>query len=221
MTNYRKSISLCPLCGTSVSSNASTCPGCGHKLHATDRCPMCGTMLEPDADYCSACGAALVNVLTNEKLNISQNQEQPISQPEGNTQITIDDLLQDSELQNLINQIKEQPSSTREKQFGELSAQKQSTANGSRYRFSASRISGDGNAVFPDELIIDNEFVIFRKGRLLGYQETKIRHHAVGSVHLDKHLLFADIIIETRGGRTVVAKGFTRSDADEIVGLIG
>lgn len=91
------------------------------------------------------------------------------------------------------------------------------------YEFEASRVSGDDNAVFPDQIIIDDEdeLVVFRKPRLIGSKEVKIRFGAIGSVSLEKHLLFADIIIETRGGRTVVAKGFTRSDADEIVSLIG
>ena len=43
------------------------------------------------------------------------------------------------------------------------------------YEFTASRVSGDGNAVFPDKLIITDEFVIYRKSRVIGYKETKIR----------------------------------------------
>jgi hypothetical protein len=39
-------------------------------------------------------------------------------------------------------------------------------------------------------------------------------------VSIQKHLLFADIYIETRGGREIVAKGFTRSDAEEIAALV-
>lgn len=88
------------------------------------------------------------------------------------------------------------------------------------YEFTASRISGDGNAVFPDKLIITNDGVIYRKGRVIGYKEIKIRHSAIGSVSLDKHLLFADIIIETNGGQTIVARGFSRSDASMIRDLL-
>ena len=32
--------------------------------------------------------------------------------------------------------------------------------------------------------------------------------------------MFADIYIETRGGRDIVAHGFTRSDAEEIAKLL-
>ena len=88
------------------------------------------------------------------------------------------------------------------------------------YEFTASRISGDGNAVFPDKLIITNDGVIYRKGRVIGYKEIKIRHSAIGSVSLDKHLLFADIIIETNGGQRITARGFSRSDANMIRDLL-
>lgn len=91
------------------------------------------------------------------------------------------------------------------------------------YHFTASRVSGESNAVFPDELIIDdrNEYVIYRKPRLIGCQEVKIRFAAIGSVSVDKHVLFADVIIETNGGRIIKAKGFTRFDAEEIAELLG
>ena len=90
------------------------------------------------------------------------------------------------------------------------------------YEFEASRVSGDGNAVFPDELIIDDEeeVVIHRKPKLIGCKETEIRFGAIASIQIDKHILFADIIIETRGGREIVVRGFTRDDADEIKELL-
>ncbi len=83
-------------------------------------------------------------------------------------------------------------------------------------------MSGDGNAVFPDEIIIDDEeeVVIHRKPKLIGCKETKIRFGAIASIEVNKHILFADIIIETKGGREVIARGFTRDDADEIKGLL-
>lgn len=90
------------------------------------------------------------------------------------------------------------------------------------YEFEACRVSGDGNAIFPDELIIDDEeeVVIHRKPKLIGGKETKIRFGAIASIQVDKHILFADIIIETRGGREIIARGFTRDDADEIKELL-
>ena len=88
------------------------------------------------------------------------------------------------------------------------------------YKFTASRVSGDGNAVFPDKLIITDEFVIYRKSRVIGYKETKIRLSAVGSVSVRQHLLFADIIIESKGGNMIEARGFSRSDARKIANLL-
>ena len=90
------------------------------------------------------------------------------------------------------------------------------------HRFYASRVSGEGNAVFPDEIIIDDEeeVLIYRKPRVIGFKESRVRFGAIGSVSIQKHLLFADIYIETRGGREIVAKGFTRSDAEDIAALI-
>jgi hypothetical protein len=88
------------------------------------------------------------------------------------------------------------------------------------YEFTASRVSGDGNAVFPDKLIITDEYVIYRKARVIGYKETKIRLSAVGSVSVQQHLLFADIIIESKGGNVIEARGFSRSGALEIADLL-
>ena len=88
------------------------------------------------------------------------------------------------------------------------------------YEFTASRVSGDGNAVFPDKLIITDEFVIYRKSRVIGYKETKIRLSSVGSVSVRQHLLFADIIIESKGGNVIVAHGFSRGEAREIADLL-
>ena len=51
--------------------------------------------------------------------------------------------------------------------------------------------------------------------------DIKIRHEAIGCVTINKHLLFADVTIETRGGQVIVARGFTRSDTEQIASLIG
>ena len=86
--------------------------------------------------------------------------------------------------------------------------------------FTASRIAGKKNVVFPDEIVIKSDVVIYRKGRVIGYKETKIDRDSIGSVSIDAHLLFADVIIETRGGMKVRAEGFTRGDASDIADLL-
>ena len=88
------------------------------------------------------------------------------------------------------------------------------------YHFTASRITGNGNTVFPDEIIIDDDVVTYRKGQLIGYKETKINVAAIGCVSVKAGLLFADVIIETKGGLTIRARGFTRSDARAISNLL-
>lgn len=89
------------------------------------------------------------------------------------------------------------------------------------YHFEASRVTG-GNAVFPDQIIIDvdNETLTYRKKNLIGYEDVKLRFGAIGCVSRSAGLVFCDVIIETNGGRTIRAKGFTRSDAEEIVDLL-
>ena len=58
--------------------------------------------------------------------------------------------------------------------------------------------------------------MIHRKPKLIGCKETRLRFGSIASIEIDKHILFADIIFETKGGREIVSRGFTRDDADEI-----
>lgn len=87
------------------------------------------------------------------------------------------------------------------------------------YQFKASHITS-GNMLFPDKLEIDDEKVTFYKAKLIGHESTVIQRSAIGSVSLDAGLLFADIIIETKGGQRTIANGFTRSDAKRIQQLL-
>ena len=93
----------------------------------------------------------------------------------------------------------------------------------SYYTFEACRVSGDGNAIFPAEIIIDDEeeVLIYRKPKLIGAKETRAKFGAIGSITVDKHILFADIIVETKGGREIVAQGISREDADRMKILVG
>lgn len=85
--------------------------------------------------------------------------------------------------------------------------------------FSANRLS-ESNALFPDKIEIDAVNVIFYKGALIGYQTMVIARNNIASVRISKGLLFADVIIESVGGATVVARGFTQNDAREILRLL-
>jgi hypothetical protein len=88
------------------------------------------------------------------------------------------------------------------------------------YKFIASRISGNGNAIFPDKLIIEDDKVTYYKGKLIGYDQSVIMRERIGSVSISQHLLFGDIVIESKGSQTIHAEGFTRSDAKRILQLL-
>ncbi len=88
--------------------------------------------------------------------------------------------------------------------------------------FEASRISGNDNVVFPDRLEIDddNGNITYFKGTIVGYRQTFIAAGNVASVRIASGLLFADIIIESAGGKEVRACGFRKRDAREIMELL-
>ncbi len=92
----------------------------------------------------------------------------------------------------------------------------------SRYHFSAFHISDKNNILFPDEIIIDDEEqkLIYRKGQIIGHKETTLRFAAIGCASIKAGLLFSDIYIETKGGKIIQARGFSKSDARKIVRLL-
>lgn len=83
--------------------------------------------------------------------------------------------------------------------------------------FQTCRISWKGNVLFPDELIIDNRAVTYCKFRIIGCDTTRVKLDSIASVSMRKNILFADIIIETRGGGRIIAEGFSFFDAERIV----
>lgn len=88
--------------------------------------------------------------------------------------------------------------------------------------FVASRLSGDDNSIFPDRLEIDDNSndITYYKGTIIGYRQTFIARNNIASVHVGSGLLFADIVIETIGGREVRARGFAKRDARQIMNLL-
>ena len=69
------------------------------------------------------------------------------------------------------------------------------------YTFVASRISGNGNALFPDKLTIDDDKVTYYKGKIIGYDQSVIMRERIGSVSLSQHLLFGDIVMRAKAAR--------------------
>lgn len=86
--------------------------------------------------------------------------------------------------------------------------------------FVASRLSGNDNSLFPDKLEIDAVNVIYYKGTVIGYRSTVIARGNIASVHIGSGLLFADVVIETTGGREIRASGFKKGDARAIMALL-
>jgi len=85
--------------------------------------------------------------------------------------------------------------------------------------FTASRLSND-NTLFPDRLDVDFHNVTYYKGYVFGYKSTVIAMNSIASVSIRTGILFADVIIESIGGNKIIASGFRKSDAREIVGLL-
>jgi len=87
------------------------------------------------------------------------------------------------------------------------------------FRFTAHRLLPD-NMLFPDKLEINSLNVIYFKGHILGYQSIVIDRRNISSIFIRAGIFFADVIIETIGGKRVVASGFRKAEAKEIVRLL-
>lgn len=83
--------------------------------------------------------------------------------------------------------------------------------------YSASRVSSEGNALYPDAITYDRNTITFYKGRPTGYETIVIPRYAVNAVYLNSGILFSDIIISTGGEGNITAKGFKKSIAKKIV----
>lgn len=86
--------------------------------------------------------------------------------------------------------------------------------------FIASRISGNNNLLFPDRIDIESDRVTFYKGSLIGYQSCVIPFNQIASVRLITGIFFADLIIETTGGRYLEVNGLFNSDAEQAESLL-
>lgn len=86
--------------------------------------------------------------------------------------------------------------------------------------FTASRISSDQNALYPDMVEIDDFKVIYYKGYVLGYTTTVIDRYDIASVSLSSGLFFADVIIASKGGERIKARGFSKRKAKEILRIL-
>jgi hypothetical protein len=74
--------------------------------------------------------------------------------------------------------------------------------------------------LFPDKLEINSLNAIYCKGHIFGYQSIVIARRNISSVSIGAGIFFADIVIETIGGKRVTASGFRKTDAKKIVRLL-
>lgn len=86
--------------------------------------------------------------------------------------------------------------------------------------FIASRISSQDNVLFPDKLEIGPYEIVYYKGTIVGYKTVVIQRSKIASVRVGAGLLFANIYIESSGGGTIIARGFTKSDAKRILSFL-
>ena len=84
----------------------------------------------------------------------------------------------------------------------------------------ASRLSTNDNIAFPDRLEIDANNVTYYKGSVIGHTSVVIARANIASVKLRTGFFFADVIIETIGGKQIEAMGFRKGDARAIVALL-
>ncbi len=87
-------------------------------------------------------------------------------------------------------------------------------------KYIANRISATHNSLFPDELEIDLINVTYHKGAVIGDNIIVIPRSNITSVYGRFNVFFADVIIESAGGRRVVAEGFKKSDVRDIVRIL-
>ncbi len=74
--------------------------------------------------------------------------------------------------------------------------------------------------MFPDKLEIDTDNVIYYKAAIIGYQTSVMPIRNIASVYGRFGLFFADVVIESVGGKQIVASGFNKTDVKEIVQLL-
>lgn len=85
--------------------------------------------------------------------------------------------------------------------------------------FTSNRLSYN-NLLFPDRIDIYDDRVVYYKGSIIGYQSTVIPRENISSVRVLSNILFADIIIESSGGRRMEITGLLKSEAREIYELL-
>lgn len=86
--------------------------------------------------------------------------------------------------------------------------------------YTASRLT-EGNKVFPDKIVLDDNGVTLRVPSFFSGEETTIPYSRISSVNIDTPFVgYSDIIIETTGEGRVQVHGFTKDEVTEMKQVI-
>jgi hypothetical protein len=86
--------------------------------------------------------------------------------------------------------------------------------------FITQRVSRQHNVLFPDKITIEGSNITYYKGEIIGYKSIVILRENIASIAINENILFADVVIESKGGQKIAASGFTKTDAREIMNLL-
>lgn len=86
--------------------------------------------------------------------------------------------------------------------------------------FVAHRISHEDNVLYPDIVEIDYDRVLLTKCYVFGHRTTTIFLRNIASVYMQEGVFFADVCIETTGGKKYKSEGFRKKDARAINRLL-
>ncbi len=84
--------------------------------------------------------------------------------------------------------------------------------------FKSSRVVG--SFWFPTKMILTEFDVTLEKKYWTGKEVTTINYKNIGAVNIKSGLIYGDILIESTGGQTIEAKGFSNSDLITIKEII-
>ncbi len=86
--------------------------------------------------------------------------------------------------------------------------------------YSASRLT-EGNKIFPNKIILDDNGVTFRVPSAFSGEETTIPYSRISSVNVNTPFVgYSDIIIETTGEGKIEVHGFSKAEVIEMKQLI-
>lgn len=86
--------------------------------------------------------------------------------------------------------------------------------------FAASRLT-EGNKVFPNKIILDDNGVTLKIPSMFSGEETTIPYSRISSVNIDTPFVgYSDIIIGTTGEGEIKVHGFTKDEVQEMKQLI-